>query len=69
MIWRGAIVGVIVAGWIALGVAWGLSAMLVFGFFLVVACALVFAAAVGGGIARRSGTKYYERQLHGRRRR
>jgi hypothetical protein len=69
MWWRRASIGIIVGLWIAMGVAWGPTAALVYGFFLLIACVLVMGAAVGGDATQRFGTWYYNRQLHGRRRR
>lgn len=66
--WRAAVVVAIVGLWILLTVAWGWGATVVFAYFIGVAAVLVVGATVGGGVLSRSGTRYYEHLLDGRRR-
>ncbi len=68
MLWRAAIVAVLLGLWLAVGVAWGGGAALVFGFFLAIAVAVSVAAGIGGGVLSRSGSRYYEQRLGGKRR-
>lgn len=69
MAWRAAIVAVLLGLWLALGIAWGGGAAIVFGFFLAIAVAVGVGAGLGGGMLSRSGTRYYEKQLGDKRRR
>ena len=52
--------------WLAIGLAWGPSAALVFGFFAFIACVYGVWAVVAGRLGRDAGRWYYERQLNGR---
>jgi hypothetical protein len=67
--WRGAIIVFLAGLGIAMTIAWGWSAGLVYAFYLGVACCFVFFAVGWGRIARQAGGWYYDRQLHGPRRR
>lgn len=64
MWWRGAIVASILGLWLAIGVAWGARAALIFGFFAFVACVFGGWALVAGRLSERAGAGYYERQLN-----
>jgi hypothetical protein len=68
MAWRAAIVVVLLGLWLAVGVAWGGGAALVFGFFLAIAAAVSIGAGLGGGMLTRSGGRYYEQRLGGKKR-
>jgi hypothetical protein len=63
MWWRGAIVVSILGLWLAIGVAWGARAALVFFFFVFVASLFGFWAHAAGQLGRRAGAGYYQRQL------
>ena len=67
--WRRATVVVLLGLWLAVGVAWGGGAALVFGFVLAIAAAVGVGAGIGGGVLSRSGERYYEQRLTGKRRR
>jgi hypothetical protein len=67
--WRTLVVVALLGLWIALTVAWGWRAFVLFGFSLGTAGVLVVGATLGGGILSRSGSRYYEHLLDGRRRR
>jgi hypothetical protein len=54
--------------WLAVSVAWGWRAVVVFGFFLGISVLLVVGAGIGGDLLTRSGSRHYERLLNGRRR-
>ena len=69
MWWRGAIIGTILGLWIALGVAWGWNAALVYGFSLLIACLFALGAVLGGGVTKEIGAWYFDRQLRGHHRR
>jgi hypothetical protein len=66
--WRGAIIAILLGLGIAMTVAWGWTAALVYAFFLGVALSYAFFAIGWGRIARQGGGWYYERQLRGHRR-
>ena len=63
MWWRGAIVVAILGLWLAVGVAWGARAALIFFFFVVVASLFGFWSLAAGRLSQRAGGGYYERQL------
>jgi hypothetical protein len=63
---RGGLVAFILGLWLAVGIAWGQGAALVFAFFLFLACVLVTGGAIAGSLVRRAGGGYYDRQLNGR---
>ena len=61
--WRGAIVASVLALWLAIGIAWGSNAALVFAFPLFVGCVYAAGGRLAGRLARQAGRGYYERQL------
>jgi hypothetical protein len=65
--WRGAIIAILLGLGIAMTVAWGWTAALVYAFFLGVALSYALFAIGWGRIARQGGGWYYERQLRGHR--
>ena len=67
MWWRGAIIGSILALWLAVGIAWGAGAAFVFGFFVLISLAWAAFVILNGRFAQRAGGWYYERQLNGSR--
>jgi hypothetical protein len=69
MWWRGAIIGMIVGLWIAVGLAGGPTAALLYGLYLLIACLFVAGVSVGGGATQQFGAWYHDRQLRGRHRR
>jgi predicted Kef-type K+ transport protein len=68
MWWRGAIILLVIGLGIAIMVAWGWSAGIVYGFFLALAVFQTVFLVLWGGVAQRGGSWYYERQLRGSRR-
>jgi hypothetical protein len=69
MRWRAAIVAMIVGLWVAIGAAWGLTAALLYGFFVLIACLFAVGAIIGGDVTQQFGAWCHDRQLRGRRRR
>lgn len=67
MLWRGAIIGIL-ALWIMVGVAYGPTAALVFGFPVLMGSALTVGVIFGGRTTRNFADWYYARQLRGHRR-
>jgi hypothetical protein len=66
--WLRAVITAPVLGlWLAVGIAWGWRAVVIFGFFAFVAGARMVWAILWGDIARRGGSWYYDRQLGGHR--
>jgi hypothetical protein len=63
VIWRAAIVGSILGLWLAVGIAWGARAALLFAFPVFVACIFAVWAAFAGGMDQRAAGWYCERQL------
>ena len=68
MWWRGALILMVAALGVTLIVAWGWRAGIVYAFFVAVALLQTMFVVLWGGIARRGGSWYYERQLRGHRR-
>jgi hypothetical protein len=67
--WRSAVVALLLGLWVAASVAWGWQAAIVFGFFLGLAVVLTVGLGIGGALLTRSGARYYDHLLDGRRRR
>ena len=65
---RGVIIAAVLAGWIAMTVAWGWGAGMAFAFFVAVALVRIAGVIVAGPLIQQAGRGYYERQLRGRHR-
>ena len=63
MWWRGAIVASILGLWLAIGIAWGGIAALIFGFFVLIACINAAWMILAAGVDRRFAGWYYEHLL------
>jgi len=63
MWWRGAIVASILGLWLAIGIAWGGIAALIFGFFVLIACINAVWMILAAGIDQRFAGWYYEHLL------
>lgn len=61
--WKGAYVVSVLALWLAVGIAWGPRAVLVFGFFVFVAAVFAVWSILAGRLGQAAGGWYYERQL------
>jgi hypothetical protein len=66
--WRGAIIAVVLAVWIAMTVVWGWAAGMTFVFAVVIVLVRMAGVILGGALIQQAGRSYYERQLGGRRR-
>jgi hypothetical protein len=64
--WRGAIIVLLLGLGVAMTVAWGWTAAVIYGFFLAVALFNALFFILWAPIAQRGGGWYYERQLRGR---
>jgi hypothetical protein len=62
---RAILVTVVLGLWLAVSIAWGWPAAVIFGFFVFTAAVRVVWAILWGDIARRGGSWYYDRQLGG----
>jgi fatty acid desaturase len=62
---RGVIIAAVLAGWIAMTVAWGWGAGMAFAFFVAVALVRIAGVIVAGPLIQQAGRGYYERQLRG----
>jgi hypothetical protein len=63
--WRGVIITVLLALWVAITVAWGWGAGWTFGFFAAIALVRLAGVILGGTLIQQAGARYYERQLRG----
>jgi hypothetical protein len=66
MVLRVAVITALLGLWLAIGIAWGLGAALIFGFFVFFACVFAVWAVVAGRLDQRAGRWYYDRQLNRR---
>jgi hypothetical protein len=71
--WRGVVVGSLLGLWLAIGIAWGARAAVIFAFFAFLAVLFAAWAALTGRFSQAAGGWYYDRQMgsgaSGRRRR
>ena len=63
MVWRAGIIAALLALWLAVGIAWGGGAALVFGFFVFVSCIYALWTVVFGRMTRDAAGGYYTRQM------
>jgi len=61
--WRRAVVASILGRWLAVGLAWGARAALLFTFPFFVGCAYAIGGVLAGRLTYRAGRGYYFRQL------
>lgn len=64
MIWRVPIIAAMLGLWLAVGIAWGASAALLFVYPVLVGCIVTAWGVFAGRMTQRAAGGYYERQLH-----